>query len=263
MPRLGSVGRQREHLVPRHDVADGPVQVARSTCDQRGPLRHEPLPAERAAHERIDDANIRWVDAHHRRRAIGELDDELARLVDRQLAVRPGRGRRVELDRVLVLGRRAVIPFDPDGRCGEGGVEVPRLLLLLVQRLGMRDVHAGAVHRRGGRLSRVSHQDAVRRVARDLVGLGHHHRDDLAVVADFGAGEWHVGVGRVAPLLGVGRGDPGWRVPVGVHLDDPGQRLGGGGRRATAGGRARCRSSGSRRAAAPAPPHRRNRPAGP
>ena len=103
---LGAVRRQRKTLIARHDVANRAGQVARGASDQRGPLRHETLTAERAADIRIDDVNRRRLDTQHRGGAVGQFDDELTRLMDRQLAVRPRRGRRIKLDRVLVLRGR-------------------------------------------------------------------------------------------------------------------------------------------------------------
>ena len=138
--------------------------------------------------------NGRRIHAGHHGRAVGEFDDELAWLVNGQFPVRPGRGRRVELDRILMLCRRAVLAFHPDRSGGERGGEVADLQFPFGERVGMRHVDARTVDRRRGYLGRVARAYSVRGVASDLVGLGDDHCDDLTVVMDFRSGQRHVRV---------------------------------------------------------------------
>ena len=63
--------------------------------------------------------------------AVLQAVHELARLVDRQLAVAPRRRGGEQLDRVVMLGRRAVFGFELDLGRSEGGLGVAGLRQIL------------------------------------------------------------------------------------------------------------------------------------
>ena len=82
----------------------------------------------------LTDAHLFRIDAELLGEAVFQAVDELARLVHRQLVVVPDAGRREQLHRIVVLGRRRVLAVDRDRRCREGGLGVAerRVLVRLV-----------------------------------------------------------------------------------------------------------------------------------
>ena len=132
-----------------------------------------------------DHADLFRLDAEPLRDAVLQPVDELARLVDRQLIAGPHAGGGEQLDRIVVLRRRAVFRIDldvgaADRRLGIAGL---RQILVLLRDFGrIFLLQALRAEGRGRRLRRIGHFDSVSRFARGLEGVGEHHRDDLAVL---------------------------------------------------------------------------------
>ena len=110
--RFGAIGRNGEALVARRDELDRPVEPSGRERDERRARRHHALRAERAADIAADHTHLVRLDAEPLRDAILEAVDELARLIDGELVVRPHAGGREQLDRVVVLRRRLVFRID-------------------------------------------------------------------------------------------------------------------------------------------------------
>ena len=88
------------------------------------------LAAETGAEELRDDADILLRQAEHLREDAAIVDDALRRLVERQLRAVPDRRRRMQLDRIVRLGRRDVGLIELDRRRRESAVGVAALALL-------------------------------------------------------------------------------------------------------------------------------------
>src|SRR5215470_7303658 len=100
---LGAIRLNGETLIARHHQLHGTPQALGRQRRQRGPWRHLPLRTESTADIRTDDVDLLRFDAEPLRNARAQAIDELAWLVDRELAVAPGTGRREQLERIVML----------------------------------------------------------------------------------------------------------------------------------------------------------------
>ena len=112
--------------------------------------------------------------------------DELTRLVNRELAVRPRTRRGEQLDRIVVLGRRVIFGIHRHVGLRQRGRRIAdRFVMVALRdigaelRLGARRIERGA-RRLGFKLG----VDLVGRLAGRLISIGDDHRDDLSVMPD-------------------------------------------------------------------------------
>ena len=71
--------------------------------------------------------NIGDINAHFLRGIGFQAVHELARLIDRPFFVLPDAGRRRQLDRIVMLGRRLIFGFELDLRSAVGGFRISGL----------------------------------------------------------------------------------------------------------------------------------------
>ncbi len=147
----------------------------------------------------------------------------LARLVDGELVIRPHAGGREQLDRIVVLGRRSVFGLDRHLGRRERGFGIAGLRQFLPRIfLGC----AGRAEAGARLLPRVGRLHLVRRFARRLEAVGHHHRDDLAIMCDLRAKTLDRGGGAASASLILGLLQLR-RVRMGENLDHAGNGAGG------------------------------------
>ena len=112
----GAERAHRKHGFARHHQLDRPPEALGGRGDQHGEREDGRLAAETAADIGALDMHVLGRDAEDRGEAHARAHDPLARNVDEQRLVLPGRRGGVELDGIVVLGRRRVDLVDLDGR---------------------------------------------------------------------------------------------------------------------------------------------------
>ena len=118
-----------EHHLAADDELDRLAELPRRRGGERTMRPRPQLAAETRADELGDDADVLLRQAEHLREHAPQVDDALRRLVERQRRAVPDRGRRVQLDGVVRLGRRDVGLVELDRRAGESGLGVAALAL--------------------------------------------------------------------------------------------------------------------------------------
>ncbi len=183
---LGAVGGDCEALIAGADQLHRAMQAARGDGDPCGAGGVRALGAEGAADEARHHADIGLVDAQLLGHGRLGSPHELAGLIDGELRPVPDAGGGEQLHGVVVLGRRRIAGVDLDRRRGEGGrrVALGRVLGAGLLRLARLHRDPWTVEGGAGGLLVIVYLDPVGGFPRGLEGLGHHHRDDLAVVPD-------------------------------------------------------------------------------
>ena len=182
-------GRLEHHLAADHEL-HRPAELPRRRGGERAVRPWPELAAEARAQEPGDDANVLLRQPEHLREDAPEIEDPLRPLVERQRRPIPDRGRRVQLDGVVGLGRRDVGLVELDRRAGRTRASAsPRWLCrrsrgpnVVTTTSGSSSASRLVVDVR--LLLGVRHPDRVRRGLGGLERVRHRERDVLAVVAD-------------------------------------------------------------------------------
>ena len=123
--------RLEHHLAAEHEF-HRLAQLPRRRGGERTLRPWKQLAAETRADELGDDADVLFRQAEHLREHAPEVDDSLRRVVQRQCRAVPDRGRRVQLDRIVRLGRRDIGLIELDRRARERGIGVAALAVQAV-----------------------------------------------------------------------------------------------------------------------------------
>src|SRR5258706_8908958 len=196
----GAMTHRLEHHLAADHQFDRFAQLPRGSRGERTLRPWPQLAAETGADEFRDDAHVLLGQAKHLREHSPQVDDSLRRFVEGQSRAIPSRGRGVQLDGVVRLGRRDISLIELDGRGCESAIGVAALVV------------QAAAHAEGGgyRVRILVRVEArfdvrlllrVRRVDRIGSGLGglerfsHSQRNVLAVITNDVVLEW-----RAPPL---------------------------------------------------------------
>jgi hypothetical protein len=173
------------HAFARQHHAHRPLGQARGRRRQHLVLPQR-LAAETAADERRAHMHLVFADAEHMGQRPGRVRHRLGRVVDAQLVAVPGDGGRVQLDRIVVVARRAVDRVDVHRRGGQRllGVADFHLQGLALEAGRRQALGPGRVQRGDGRLGQIGHADQRPGMVGLFLGLGQHQRHRLAVPVD-------------------------------------------------------------------------------
>jgi hypothetical protein len=143
-----------------------------------------PLAAEAAADERRADVHLFFLQAEHLRHRPRRVRHGLGRIVDAQGVALPRHGRRVQLDRVVVVARRRVGRVDLVQGIGQRALGVADFLLerFAHECARLRTVGLGRFQRGDRGLGEVGHADQRCGMVGLFLGRGQHQRQRLAVV---------------------------------------------------------------------------------
>lgn len=193
---------------------------------QRGP--------ERAADERVDDADLIGRNTETPRDLVALVADPLGLAPKRQPPAVPLRHGRVRLHRVVLLAGMEVVTLDLHRGCGQRAFRIAlpalRAAPLLLRRLGRRAREVGIEADAWRGIGRVGHADEPRPVLRQRLGARDHHRHRLAGISHLGVLQHAQLVTRYridrGPLLGHQVGEP-VGVEMRQHQQNTGRALGG------------------------------------
>src|SRR5882724_10511497 len=136
-----------EHHLPAEHEFHRLTQLPRRRGGERTMRPWKKLAAETRPDELGDDADVLLRQTEHLRKYGPEVDYSLRRIVQRQSQVVPDRGRRVQLDGVVCLGRRDIGLVDLDRRAGECGVSITTLTLQAMLLAERGEDHFGIIVR--------------------------------------------------------------------------------------------------------------------
>ena len=138
--------RLEHHLAADHEL-DRLAELPRRRGGERTMRPRPQLAAETRANEPGDDADVLLRQPEHLREHAPEVEDPLRPLVQGQRRAIPDRGRRVQLEGVVRLGRRDIGLVELDRRPGERGLGVAALALQALERAERGGNHVGLVVR--------------------------------------------------------------------------------------------------------------------
>ena len=126
-------GRLERHLAAEHEL-DRLAYLPRRRHRQRTMRPRPKFAAETRANKLGDDAHVLFRQTEHLREHAAHVEDPLRLLVDRQLVAVPHRGRPLQLDGIVRLGRRDVSLVELDRRAGERAGRIAALALQALRR---------------------------------------------------------------------------------------------------------------------------------